>query len=78
MSLCFILTNKFVDRARLLNKIQEFIITYKPRFRLGFSKRDEIDDTPEIDFLENIENIFENIEEVGEESFDQEESDEMN
>ena len=35
MSLCFILTNKFSDRGMLLNKIQEYIITYKLSFRLS-------------------------------------------
>ena len=34
----------------LLNKIQEYIITYKPRLRLSFAERNKIDDSPEIDF----------------------------
>ena len=44
MCLCFILSNKFTDRSMLLNKIQEYIITYKPRFRMGFAERYEVDD----------------------------------
>ena len=45
MSLCFILSNKFTNRSMLLNKIQEYIVTYKPRFRLGFAERAEIDES---------------------------------
>jgi hypothetical protein len=38
---------------RILDKIQEYIIIYKKHYRMPFSKRAAIDDSPEID-IDNL------------------------
>ena len=51
--LCYIFTFDFKTSERILDKIQEYIITYKKLYRMPFSERAAIDDSPEID-IDNL------------------------
>lgn len=62
-------TNKFIDRSVLLTKINDYILVYKPRFRLPFADRVDTDDSIDIDFHDLCINSFdENREEDSNES----------
>lgn len=52
IGLFYMITNKFSERSKLLIKIQEYIMTYKPRYRVALSERADAEDSIDIEFDE--------------------------